>query len=200
MLMQRMGGVAPVRQRDAAALFDRQAISPELRRRNRSAPERRGLWAFPWPLYDSFMSSYQFQAAKDKGLRAAEAQHAALIRVPAEGRSDEHRRAIAEASAALEAEYERWGALPSTRERLRVRSFWVSGRVYTHLGAPEGQAWRLVGVGELARDLRRQYARDLRVLNAEERDLPERSRSHPGAWPLDTDHLEVFLGREARIH
>jgi hypothetical protein len=71
--------------------------------------------------------------------------------------------------------------------------------------------WELMSVPEFARQLRRQYAKDLG--SSKKGWAPGKPgivkelvppgydhRAHRGPWPLSVDHLEVFLGRDAHIH
>jgi hypothetical protein len=197
LLMQRIGPINPTRQRDGAPIFDREATRVRLRRKNPRAPESRGLWAFPYPLFDRYFASFQRELALPKHLLKLRQQ------LYKEDCTDEEIDKYDE-------EYAAWSKLESTRARLRVRQFWVSGEIYTHVGsdASEG-SWRLMPVTEFARSLRKQYAQDLASIRrfdtstsgGELQRLPEQQhRDHRGAWPLSVDHLEVFLGRDAKIH
>jgi hypothetical protein len=205
MLMQRIGGLNPVRQRDGAPLF--KEVCPTLRRKNRRSPESYGLWAFPYPLFDAYFASFQFQLAQPKRLRELERAMQGSARAEL---SQEEREKI---WAAYEEEHEKWAAAPATKERMRVRKFWVSGTLYTHLGAVGDTEWQEIAVPEFGRLLRRQYARDLAHVNGAgmdesyaprlaKQDLPPGydHRAHRGLWPTSTDHLEVFLGRGTHIH
>ena len=202
MLMQRIGPLTPVRQRDASSLFRREEIAvPKLRRRNSRSPESRGIWAFPYPLFDSYFASFQFELAMPKSLlalREAFQQN--------ETYGEEMEKIYYDA-------YQEWGRRPEVRKRLEVKQFWVSGELYTHLGANHPSSeWQVMSIPEFARRLRKQYARDLAASKRSwtpgepgiVKDLvPPRytHRSHPGPWPnVGVGHLEVFLGRGARVH
>jgi len=202
MLMQRIGGLNPVRQRNGGPLF--KETRPTLRRKNARAPEGYGLWAFPYPLFDPYFASFQVRLAQPKRLQALEV----AVQGAHELEKDE-REAIYDA---WNEEYERWSEAPATKERMRVRKFWVSGTLYTHLGATGDAEWSEMSVTEFARVLRKQYARDLAqakrpwfpgdksTTSTIDRAPGHNHRAHRGPWPLSVDHLEVFLGRGTRIH
>jgi hypothetical protein len=197
LLMQRIGSVNPTRQRDGAPIFDRdQANVPRLRGKNPRAPERRGVWAFPYPLFDAYFSSFQHELALPKHL------------LELRQRSYDEKSTREEQDRYYE-EYEVWSKLETTKARLRVRQFWVSGELYTHLGnSGDDSEWNLMPVGEFARALRKQYAHDLadskKSFSPGEPGITKapgyHHRAHHGAWPVSVDHLEVFLGRGAKIH
>jgi hypothetical protein len=109
--------------------------------------------------------------------------------------------------------YGEWSRRPEVRKRLEVKQFWVSGDIYTHLGSadPFQLEWQLMSIPEFARRMRKQYAQDLAAskksgISGEpgivKALVPPRytHRAHSGPWPLSVDHLEVFLGRGARVH
>lgn len=91
------------------------------------APERKGLWAFPFPFYDEDFTVHKYFEHMPKVLE--------------------------------DDDYEKW-MKDVGKKTVRIREFWYSGFVYTHLGAgdPEGdnwwQPWKRVHVNELAESIR----------------------------------------------
>lgn len=156
MLMQRIGPLTPTRQR----CLERMPDGPfgEVSRRNPRAPEPRGLWACPFPLFEPFLASYQRELATPPRFKAAafariESAHNHGA-IDAETRDTRRR--------ALQAEFAAWQLTKTERDRTRVRKFWISGRVWTHLGlghkgasAYYADQWQLVSIQELARLVRR---------------------------------------------
>lgn len=193
----RVGPPRPVRQRDVRRGEDGRLL---VSGRNPRAPERRGLWAFPSPLMDHFFTCYQTQLVTPRRLgddawRRIDDDYAGGL-LSAGERARAHERLADERAA--------WYRGPG-RRLLGVRHFWVSGSVYTHLGDHDGE-WSLVGVRELGALIERQYARDLAHVRRRARewspDLPTSALIAPGRgqWPTSIDHLELFVGRAARIH
>jgi hypothetical protein len=195
MLMQRIGPINPQRQRNL--IWNEAATPNRLRGRNPRSPERRGIWAFPWPLYDRYFSSYQIALVTPKHLQlVGKKLNISLEEIEAD-----------------ELAQKEWWNRKSTRQRLRVRSFWVSGSVYTHLGRSSSDSeWVEMSVKEFSTELRRQYAKDLALRKgrgqscaplSEQALAPgynHRRSDLRGPWPASVDHLEVFLGRGAKIH
>ena len=191
LLCWRIGPVRPVRQRDA---------HQDGRRRNPRAPESRGMWAFPWPYMDMYFACYQLDALLP---RLASREYLAELRENFEAGqlSEQEYHTRLEASHALsETHWKR----PEIRAQLRPRKFWVAGELYSHLGEqPSADSeWGRQSVSEFYELLRRQWARDLAMIRGTDRkyfDRPPTSFNIPGGWPCEIDHLEIFLGRGARI-
>jgi len=176
LLVQRVGPINPTRQRELT--LDRVGGSVEVvGRRNPRAPERKGIWVFPFPMMDLYFACYQRGIAMPK--RLSTARREVLSTREAGAVEDE---ALWQRLDAIDDEFEVWSKTEAGRSRLRVRKFWVSGIVWTHLQGPNGVAvgdrWlppaRAVPVGEFV-------------------ELARRSRS-------GSDSFELFLGRGAKIH
>jgi hypothetical protein len=188
-----------------------------IRQRNQKAPERRGTWVFPWPYTAPGYAIFQFDAALPKNVRRAAWK--GVWDAHARGElSDEE---LDAQLAALKANLERAMAGRGIRQ-LGPRRFWVEGQVFTRLGSkgevllddfaaihfanrrdPSGvplpDRWALVTIEEFARRFRLYYAGRVAATRSEVRRY--RCSAHIG-WPkgVDTDYVELFLGRAAKIH
>jgi len=190
MLMQRIGVLKPVRQKSMS--FGREPGITKVGRRNPRAPEGKGIWAFPYPCLDTYFTVAQFEMATPKWLR----------QLHEKAREDN------EAWDEYETAYKAWRKTPEARKQLQIREFWVSGSVYTHLGASGDSEWQLVPVTQLAEMMKKQYAQDAAHvkrwesphMKAKGEAYDHRRFSHRGPWPTSTDHLELFLGKDAKIH
>lgn len=176
LLVQRIGPINATRQRELT--LDRVGGSVEvIGRRNPRAPERKGIWVFPFPMMDPFFACYQRGLAMPKRLSTARRE---ALSARESGTLDDE--AARQRLKEIDEEFKAWSKTEAGRSRLRVRKFWVSGTVWTHLQgsgkAAAGFHWsppaRAVPVGEFV-------------------ELARRSRS-------DGDAFELFLGRGARIH
>lgn len=94
------------------------------------APERRGIWAFPWPHYDEFFAHHKFDEVLPKHL------------------TRDAITAVAESGAAagpLWDERERW--IRANSKVQPIRKFWWEGQVYARFdarGRIDEQAWNLL--------------------------------------------------------
>ena len=198
MLMQRIGVLKPVRQRSLT--FSEPGYGLTVAgRRNPRAPEARGIWAFPYPFFDPYFASFQFSLALPKWLNKLNAE--------LDGTDESYE--------AYEAAFQGWQKTPEAKKVLQVKNFWVSGSVYTHLGDGGGDGeWQLMPVTQLAGALKKQYAKDAAHVKRFEATISnsaktakgvklpawyDHNKQHRGPWPTSTDHLEVFIGKDAKI-
>lgn len=196
LLMQRIGSLTPVRQRNLERLGDPSSVQS---RRNPRAPENRGLWAFPFPFFDSFFAAHHYEMALPKRLQA-ETFQAQFTEEQEPTREDYDR---------LYQQRNDYYRSPAGRQRLRVRKFWVSGELYTHIDVHDADSeWIKMSVSQFVQRLPKLYAQDLGYANNAwgqwKNWRPDgkafmRHTTH-GPWPLSVDHLEIFLGRGATIH
>lgn len=185
MLMQRIGPLTPTRQRYLEKQDD--GSLAQIGKRNPRAPESKGLWVCPFPLFEPFLASYQRELARPP--RFKRQVFLEIYHKYEAGLIDEKTKNAQQA--ALQAELDAWATSRAGRDRMRVRKFWVSGMVWTHLGLGHKGAsafyadrWQLVSIEELARRVEHEYA----------------FSAAGGSRPYSRDQFELFLGRHARIH
>lgn len=218
--MQRIGPLNPQRQKNF--VWTEENGNGKLKSRNQRAPEKRGLWAFPYPLFDGFFASYQYQLALPKRFqhhqeRKMFEQEELLLAQKQEGllTAQEHLVLVEKHNqqfGVFMQEQEEYLASKTFRKKIQVREFWVSGSFYTHINlptqkSPDESEWQLVKVRDFADYLPKLYAENYRYSNRSwmpgqdfvklDNYKPTRPR---GPWPLSVDHLEIFLGRDAVIH
>ena len=182
LLCQRVGPLNPTRQRELTR--GPGGCMEVVGRRNSRAPERKGIWAFPFPLMDLYFTIYQERLAIPKRFHV---QRAELVESWQGGSIDQE--AFYEGMDAVDERVAAWSRTDAGRSRLRVRKFWVSGVVYTHLHGPRGDAPYFRG--------------PMRAVAVEEFVDLLRCRAGVSSWTNerpDSDDFELFLGRGARVH
>lgn len=180
---QRIGNLNMVKQR--YLMFGRPGNrNADLPKRNPRAPERYGIWAFPYPLLDRYFAGQQYEAALPKRFKrdAFDTLYEQLEQMEERGEitQSELRKRID----GLHNDKDAWLRTPHAAAHLRPKTFWVEGQIYTHLKSstnPQGGEWRAMGVGEFA-----QQARASLIYQ------------HGSRQP-NVDHLEVFIPRSAGI-
>lgn len=203
--VQRIGPLNPQRQKNYR-LGDKN-WDGKLRGKNRRAPENRGLWAFPYPYFDAYFASFQYDMALPKKFRRQSINelHQEMQAITGGQASHPQYAAYDEALTKLYAELHEYTDSASFKKKMQVREFWVSGSVYTHIGRTNTDSeWGYMTVSALADELSKLYARDARYAGANlgsnhTRPFPRSAYSYwaPG---MSVDHLEIFLGRGAIIH
>jgi hypothetical protein len=142
------------------------------------APERRGIWAFPFPYYDDFFGSHKFEDVLPQHLRQA-ALKSLYLQMESYGREDPRSLALEEERNRRWAEREGWLRAHSSAV-MPVRRFWWRGDIYTRFTpdgsviAPAGSrgGWILLGLSDWQRGAR---------------------KLERAAWQYGTDEMEIFL-------
>lgn len=172
---------------------------------NKRAPERYGMWAFPWPYYDSFFTYHRYMALLPREFRG---------RVPTDPKWLETDDGEPIESIAGH-ELDEWGYYTDlrTREEWHIerdnwiksvgmkiekrRSFWYSGPVYTHIRHDSeiiSDIFNMGGVDEWAltdtSELHRRIIRTSGNMSQNPKEIGLR---------YTHDHLEVFIPRGGRI-
>lgn len=171
------------------------------------APENKGLWAFPWPYMETFLTFHQLRDRLPKRLRsvaggwwpqALEWYSYPDGSTPTSIERGEYGEPLDEAIELREgfaAAQEEWIATVGKRI-LPLRKFWYEGELYTHLdrrgrvratglgGAGETE-WTLMHSSELAVAIRR--GRGTEGL--------DRGRDGLQRFTYSADHLELFIPR-----
>lgn len=164
---------------------------------NERAPERHGIWAFPWPYFDVFFTHHRYRELLPRRLRGELPSEARYYRLDDGSPID-----------SLEGyelnEYGYYDELTPTDEWFREREewiathgkaidrrrvFWYRGPIYTHIaadkevlwGGDERGEWELTTTDELYRRILRGGGRV--------------GRAGAARWNYSCDHLEVFIGR-----
>jgi hypothetical protein len=198
MLFQRVGNLNPQKQKHMIRASDETFEKDS--HRNPVAPEYRGIWAFPYPYFDFFFVAYQGDNLCPKRFRTRFDQIRQAY-LDGEVSSHEHGDLLDVVAKELR-DWTRKSAPASTK----IRKIWVEGNIYTHLSDNPNsrEEWNLVSVGEFARLLQKQYARDLKHVtrwNSNWGPKPEGQHKiyHPQGWPTSIDHLEVFIPTSAKV-
>lgn len=145
------------------------------------APLSHGTWAFPWPAFEMFFAYHQYEHAMPKLLHGEPAP-----RMPTEEEfyADDY---------AWDCRQDLWEKKSEWVQKIgkkawKIRDFWYSGNLYTHI-RPNGE---ILGLDEWVRMPARGYAEAVRrsgYLNTFYRD--REGHLHPVKY--SADHLEVFL-------
>jgi len=142
------------------------------------APERRGIWAFPFPYYDDFFGYHKFEDVLPAHLRRT-AQEALYLQMEQYERMDPRALAIEAERNRRFVERDSWLRAHGATV-MPLRRFWWRGDIYARF-TPDGNVlaaagskggWALLGLSEWQRGARKL----------------ERS-----AWLSGTDELEIFL-------
>ena len=154
-LFQRLGSLSPQRQNPPVG---------------RKAPVSRGLWAFPYPLFDLFFAFHQYEQHLPKRL-----QRSAL-------------RALEDDTLQAQRWSEREAALQRVQQRIRPKTFWYEGPLYARISpcgrhTSTSEWWLYPSAKELLKVLRGQ-------LYTLYRWSPESSLCR---IRYSADHLEVFI-------
>lgn len=172
---------------------------------NRRAPEKFGMWAFPWPYYDEFFVYHRYLDLLPKEFRGQVPTDPKWLETDEgepvdslEGHElDEYGyyhdlRAIDE----WHAKRDEWIKTVARRIEKR-RSFWYSGPIYTHIRANGEIVWDVFGTGEIDEwdetDTQSLHRRIIRTAGNVSQNPKERGMRYT------KDHLEVFIPRGGRI-
>lgn len=178
-------------------------IKPVKQKNNNRAPERHGLWAFPWPYYDSFFTYHRYLSKLPKEFSGnAPTDPKWLTTDEGEPIDSLEGHTINEYGyydeLTVKPEWyeirERW--IEEVGQKVERRSiFWYSGPIYTHIrndlevlwGDPDGE-WDLTDTSSLYKLLIRNRGD---VVTDSQYPRPSARYSH--------DHLEVFIPRGGMI-
>ena len=178
--------------------LQRQGSLKLAKQKNERAPERRGLWAFPWPYFDQFFTYHRYLEFLPKHLRDG------LTADPRYYERDDDGSPIDSLEGYTPNEYGYYDEISLTeewyleRERWirthgpaidRRRVFWYRGPIYTHLSANKEVLWDYDGRGEW--DLTTTTELHRRIIRGGGRT----GRAGASRWNYSCDHLEVFIGR-----
>lgn len=172
------------------------------------APQKKGLWAFPWPYYDMFLTYHQYRDRLPKLLRTASNSRYPLAlewyeypdgATPEEVTFDEAGYILEEDISVREEFWDKqreWIETVGPRV-LPLRKFWYEGELYSHIqktgkiGNPgtmgQGKTdWYSMHSSELAMAIKR--ARGDRYISR-----PKNPGEGISDYPSGVDHLEVFI-------
>ena len=174
------------------------------------APENKGMWAFPWPYYETFLTFHQYRDRLPKRLKSVERSWwpASLEwytypdgSTPTEIERGEYGEPLDEAIELREGfsdAQDEWYRTVGKRI-LPLRKFWYSGELYTHIdkkgrignpgtmgGTLETTDWFRMDASEAAVAIRR--ARGDRFIQR-----PQEPGQGLSVWRASHDHLELFI-------
>lgn len=127
------------------------------------APQKRGLWAFPYPFYDEFFTYHRYQDLLPKQL---------------------HRENLDPYDSPYDKQDEWINRVG--KKVVRVREFWYSGYLYTHFNGniPHQLGWNLMSTDRLAATIRKSGGSHL---------YEKHQDGRVSVAATSVDHLEVFI-------
>lgn len=197
MLFQRVGNINPQKQQEYQALGLSMFDLEKTGKRNKNAPTRKGIWAFPWPCMDMYFTSFQPSFYLPKHLRSI----------------DNYRQYITDNKLDEDPELwydkvEEWIRTKGKKE-LKVKSFWAEGPIYTRftpkmelLGWDEQgrKEWFLMDIQTYYKTLKKMYMKESPQKVTNYRTGESSLHIQYGNWSsYYRDHLEVFIPSKNKI-